>query len=205
MNLQSLGDPWTENLSGLDRLENAFVYPLRVFNKTCYEVFQFGHIIMFLLFLLLCLNYLIVSKQKEYEDKLHAMNFQFLKKRGRVGSIVCLAIGFGFLIKILPKIILFCFKPFPAPILFNWLNINELYKSNTSLSEIYSQDVYVTALLLAICLTSLTSTMMVLSGFYLTTINKRIFDSKLKAFKLMFLGLLLGFIVGFAPGFWLLV
>ena len=105
----------------VDRLQNVFIYPLRVFNKTCYEVFQFGHIIMFLLFLLLCLNFLIVSKHREYEDKLHATNFQFLKKRGRVGSIVCLAIGFGFLIKILPQIILLCFKPFPPPILFNWL------------------------------------------------------------------------------------
>ena len=49
------------SMKGLMELVSA---PLRIFNKFCYDIFQFGNIIMFLLFLLMSLNLLEIYEKK---------------------------------------------------------------------------------------------------------------------------------------------
>ena len=177
---------------------------LKTFNKICYDIFQFGNIIMFLIFFFMSLNLLIFAKEREYKEKLQARNLEFFKKRGRIGTCICFFIGIGFLVKVIPILILLCLKPLPVPLIFNWFGIKEYYKNETTLKDIYSYDIYESSLLFFICLLSFCSTIMLTIGLYLIFFNQRILQSKLKAAKILFTGIALGFIVGLAPCFWLL-
>ena len=177
---------------------------LRNFNKIYYSIFSFGNFIMFLVFLFLGVNLLVSAKDKEYTEKLHARNMEYLKKKGRVGTIIFLFLAIGFLFKGVPIVVLWCFSFVPTPYIFKVLKIGEYYQINTTLKDIYSYNVYESAFLFFICILSFTATLMFTIGLYLICFNKRILRSKLKSFNLFFMGLILGIIFGFAPGFWLL-
>lgn len=125
----------------------SVIAPLRIFNKLCYDIFQFGNIMMFLLFLFMGLNLLVFSKDREYYERLHARNLEFLKKRGRLGTIICILIGIAFLAKEFVKLILLCLSPLPAPLIFKWLRIDDLYRIETTRKDIYSYNVIVSTLL----------------------------------------------------------
>ena len=178
---------------------------LKAFNKICYDIFQYGNIFMFLIFLFMSLNLLLSAREKEYQEKINARNLEFLKKRGRIGTVICFFLGIGYLVKVIPILILLCLKPFPAPLIFNWLNISDYYDNETTLKDIYSYNVYETGLLFFICILSFCSTIMLTVALYLIFFNQRILYSKLKAAKLLVTGIALGFVFGLAPGFWLLI
>ncbi len=198
-------DPFDVVNTSMNGLMELVIAPLRIFNKCCYDIFQFGNIIMFLLFLLMGINLLIFSKDREYYERLHARNLEFLKKRGRIGTIICILLGIAFLVKEFIKLILLCLSPLPAPPIFQWLRIDDLYRSELTRKDIYSYNVIASALLFGICLISLASSVLIIVGIYSMCFNKSVFESKLKAFKLLAIGILLGIIVGLAPGFWLLL
>ena len=62
---------------------------LKTFNKICYNVFQFGNVIMFLIFLFMALNLFLSARETEYKEKINARNLEYLKKRGRIGGNRC--------------------------------------------------------------------------------------------------------------------
>ena len=76
---------------------NYFIEIVKTFNKICYDIFQFGHIIMFLVFLFMSLNLLLSAREREYKEKINARNLMFLKKRGRIGTVICFFLGIGYL------------------------------------------------------------------------------------------------------------
>ena len=54
----------------------------RAFNFVCYNIFQFGSLILFLFYLVLG-GYLLVSAKKvEHKHKIYGKNLEFIKKRG---------------------------------------------------------------------------------------------------------------------------
>lgn len=79
-----------ESFNPLTRLFAIIENLLRNFNEICYSIFRFGNFIMFLMFLFLGVNLLVSAKDKEYMEKLHARNMEYLKKKGRVGTIILL-------------------------------------------------------------------------------------------------------------------
>lgn len=184
---------------------NYFIEILESFNKICYDVFQFGNVIMFLIFMFMSLNLLLSAREREYKEKINARNLMFLKKRGRIGTVICFFLGIGYLVKVIPTLVLLFLKPFPAPLIFNWLNINDYYDSETTLKDIYSYNAYETGLLFFICILSFCSTIMLTVALYLIFFNQRILYSNLKTAKLLVVGIALGFVFGLAPGFWLLI
>ena len=194
-----------ETFNPINNTFNYFIEILKTFNKICYDIFQFGNIIMFLVFLFMSLNLLLSAREREYKEKINARNLMFLKKRGRIGTVICFFLGIGYLVKVIPMIVLLCLKPFPAPLIFNWLDINDYYNSDTTLKDIYSYSTYETGMLFCICISSFCSTIMLTVALYLIFFNQRILYSQLKAAKLFVTGIALGFVFGLAPGFWLLI
>ena len=54
-----------------------FIEILESFNKICYDVFQFGNVIMFLIFMFMSLNLLLSAREREYKEKINARNLMF--------------------------------------------------------------------------------------------------------------------------------
>ena len=128
--IQTIFDDETFNPIG--NTFNYFIEILKTFNKICYDIFQFGNIIMFLVFLFMSLNLLLSAREREYKEKINARNLMFLKKRGRIGTVICFFLGIGYLVKVIPMIVLLCLKPFPAPLIFNYnfvsIFLNEVFR-----------------------------------------------------------------------------
>jgi hypothetical protein len=194
----------SESYNPLSETIESLIEAIKTFNKICYTIFQFGNFIMFLLFLLMGIHLYISAKNMEYKEQLNTINIEFVKKRGRIGTTIYFLLSLGFLVKILPVVILWLISPLPTPVLFNLFKLNEYYNTNSSLKEIYSHKTIITGFILFIGIISLSSILMISLGIYLILFNKTILQSELKAFELLFLGLIIGIIFGFAPGLWLL-
>lgn len=183
---------------------NFFSKTLNTFNNICYRIFQFGNIIMFLIFFFMALHLFLAARETEYKEKIHARNIEYIKKRGRIGITLCVSFAVGFLGKGFPILILWCLSPLPTPIVFNWLNLGYLYKPNTSLYDIYSQEPLEACLLFSICIISLLSSIMIILSIYLIFFSVRVVDSNLKTYNLLVGGIVLAIVFGVTPGFWLL-
>jgi len=77
-----------ETFNPIGNTFNYFIEILKTFNKICYDIFQFGNVIMFLIFLFMSLNLLLSAREREYKEKINARNLIFLKKRGRIGTVI---------------------------------------------------------------------------------------------------------------------
>ena len=177
---------------------------LKTFNNVCYNIFQFGNVIMFLIFLFMALNLFLSARETEYKEKINARNLEYLKKRGRIGTTVCVVLAIGFLLKGLSIFFLWCLTLFPTPIVFHWLNINEYYIVDTSLHDIYSYDTFEASVIFFVSILSFTAILMITLSMYLIFFNVRVVHSRLKTFKLLFTGIIIAIVCGLAPGFWLL-
>lgn len=105
---------YDESFNPIGNTFKYFIEILESINKICYDVFQFGNIIMFLIFMFMSLNLLLSAREREYKEKINARNLMFLKKRGRIGTVICFFLAIGYLVKVIPILVLLCLKPFPA-------------------------------------------------------------------------------------------
>ena len=73
----------------INQIMGSLIDTLKTFNKVCYNVFQFGNVIMFLIFLFMALNLFLSAREIEYKEKISARNLEYLKKRDRIGGNRC--------------------------------------------------------------------------------------------------------------------
>ena len=92
---------YDESFNPIGNTFNYFIEILESFNKICYDIFQFGNVIMFLIFLFMSLNLLLSAREREYKEKINARNLMYLKKRGRIGTVICSFLGIGYLVKVI--------------------------------------------------------------------------------------------------------
>ncbi len=107
---------------------------LEGFNVFCYYFFQYGNVVFFLIFLIMGINLLVNAKDKEYHEKIYARNLEFIKRRGRIGTVICLILSIAFLSKGFPVFLLWCFESFSVPLICLIPEVAEYYESGTTLN-----------------------------------------------------------------------
>ncbi len=167
------------------------------FNDVSFLIFQFANFILFLVHLGLGVNLLWSAKSKENDEMIHGVNLEYIKKKGRIGTIVYILIGFGFLFKLLTYLLLICFDFLPTPLFLNFFNKENLFNEiNLTDSELKIFELFFarfTGLLsfLGIIFFSI--------GIYLIAFNKSILRTKYKPMSFFLLGVFLLIIFGVTP------
>lgn len=166
------------------------------FNMVCYYIFKNGNIVFFIIFLSMGVNLLINAKEKEDHQKIYARNLEYVKKRGRTGTVVCILLSIAFPSKGLFIFLDWCFGFFPTPVFF-WLGgLEEFYIRATSWEAINSFNTLESVLYFLFSLVSLISILTIAFGIYLVFFNRRIPRTKFKSYKILFAGIALIIIYG---------
>lgn len=77
-------------------------------------LFRSGNYILFLIFVIMGVVLLINAREKEYDEKIHGKT-EYVKRRGRIGTALCIVIAFGFLSGELTNFLYFIFSLIPEP------------------------------------------------------------------------------------------
>lgn len=170
---------------------------LRGFNVFCYYFFQYGNVVFFFIFLIMGITLLANAKDKEYHEKIYARNLEFIKRRGRIGTAICLILSIAFLSKGFPVFLLWCFESFSHPLICLFPGVKEYYDSGTTLNAVYSFDLGYTSIYFLFSLISMISIITVAFGIYLALFNKRVLRSKFKPYKILVAGIIQGIMFGF--------
>ncbi len=184
----------------LDSALSSIVSILEIFNEIAVNVFRLGNWILFLIFLAMGLNLLITAKEKENQEKIRGRNLEYVKKRGRAGSVVFILFGVGFLFKGIPIFLLICFHSSSPPPIYHWLGSVYLYYKVSTLEDLQNFDIFESSLFLFIGLLSFISIILISFGVYLILFNKRILRTKYKSYSLFILGVIMGIVCGFTSG-----
>ena len=102
----------------LEPLWDGLAKLLKVFNNICSIIFRFGNVVLFIEYLIMRINLLVNVKDKEYHEKIFARNFDQAKRKGRIGTGICIILSIAFLSKGLLVFLLWCFKSFTLPLIF---------------------------------------------------------------------------------------
>ena len=189
----------------LEPIGEALVNLLKGFNQICSNFFRFGNVILFIVFLIMGINLLINAKDKEYHEKIFARNLEHAKRKGRIGTGICIILSIAFLSKGLLVLLLWCFKSFSLPLIFLIPNFTKVYHQGDTLNAISSFELVSSSVFLLMCMISLISLIAVAFGIYLILFNKRILRSKFKPYKILGAGLLLGILFGYPMSLRLMV
>jgi len=69
-----------ESFKPLNDTLNSIMETIKIFNRICYSIYQFGNFITFLIFLLMRLHLFISARDIEYKEKLNVKNIEHIKK-----------------------------------------------------------------------------------------------------------------------------
>jgi hypothetical protein len=166
------------------------------FNTVCSFIFQYGNIVFFIIFLLMGINLLFNAKNKEYHEKIYAKNLEYIKKRGRIGTVICILLSIGFLSKGFFVFLEWCFGSLPTPVFFYIGELKRYYHDATSVQVITSFSPLESSLYFLFSLFSLISIITVAFGIYLLFFNKRILRTKFKSHKILLAGVVLAIVYG---------
>jgi len=166
------------------------------FNNFCSYILRNGNVVLFIIFLIMGLSLLYNAKEKEDHQRIYARNLEYIKKKGRAGSIICILIAIGFLSKGLLVFLDWCFASLPTPIFFSIAPFESFYVAATSIEAISSFTLVDSFLYFLFSLFSLMSIVVIAFGVYLVFFNKRILRTKFKSFKVLLGGILLAVIYG---------
>ena len=181
----------------LEPLGEALANFLKGFNIICSNIFRFGNVILFIVFLIMGINLLVNAKDKEYQEKIFARNLELAKRKGRIGTGVCIVLSVAFLSKGLLVFLLWCFKSFSLPLVFLIPYLTDFYYQGDTLDALNAFELVNSSIFLLMSMISLISLIAIAFGIYLILFNKRILRSKLKPYKVLGAGLLLAIIFGF--------
>lgn len=182
--------------SFLERLTGLF----RGFNLVCYNIFQYGNLILFLFYLALGGYLLIRAKNVEDKHKIYGRNFEFIKKRGRISAAILVFVAVLFLFKVIPYLLLWFGQSFTLPpfvIWFGGFKVEDALNSIVSLNDLLSYDDITISFIFFTGLMSFISVILISLGFFLVVYNKSILRTKYKPISLIFLGIILSIVFGF--------
>ena len=178
-----------QNPNPLENLQEFLINFLKGFNGFCYNIFRFGNVILFFIFLIMGINLLVNAKRIENQEKIYARNIEYIKKKGRIGTVIYILLSVGFISKILPVFLLWCFEPLFIPLFFCFPNLKEYYETATPLSAVNSFELGYSSMYYLFSLFSLISIIVIVYGLYLTFFNKKILRTKVKSHKLLAAGI----------------
>ena len=168
-----------------------------------YIFFQYGNYILFAVFIIMGIILYKSAKEKEYDEKVHGKE-EFVKKRGRAGSAVCIFLAFGFVSGHLTSFLLDVFRSFPEPeLLLRY--VGDTLVSINSLEELHLLNLYERTIYLANSFLSFVSFLLISISIYLILFNKFIIRSKLKYITFLCFGFFIWLSSGFEASFRLLV
>ena len=101
----------------LDPIIEVFEDVANGFNNISFFILRLGNFILFLLYLGFGVNLLRSAKINEHDERIHGVNLEFIKRRGRIATVVYILIGLGFLFRLLTFLLFECFRS-PLPLLF---------------------------------------------------------------------------------------
>ena len=185
-----------QNPNPLENLQDILINFLKGFNSLCYNIFRFGNVILFCIFLFMGISLLVNAKQIENHEKLYARNIEYIKKKGRVGTIIYILLSVGFISKILPVFLLWCFEPLFIPLFFCFPDFKDYYKAATSLNAVNSFELGYSSIYYLFSLLSLVSIIVIVYGLHLTFFNNKILRTKVKSHKILAAGIVLSIVYG---------
>jgi len=189
-------------LSSLD-LVNPLTHFIEWLNSVFDFLFRFGNYILFLIFVIMGVVLLINAREKEYDEKIHG-KIEYVKRRGRIGTALCIILAFGFLSGKLTSFLYFIFSLIPEPQFFiNYIGIG--FTSVESLEMANALAPHEKCLFLFINFLSFCSIILISIGIYLMCFNKFIIRSKLKFLSFVFVGVVYGLLFGFKTALRLLI
>jgi hypothetical protein len=177
-------------------LGSFFLILLNGFKTVCYFIFEYGNIVLFFFFLFLGVNLLINAREKEEHDRIYARNLEYIKKRGRTGTFICILFSIAFLSKGLLVFLDWIFTLLPTPVFFSFEYTRVFYVNAVSWEAVSNFNPSECFFYFIFSLLSLGSIMIVVYGVYLAFFNKRILRTKFKSYKVLFGGLVLMIIYG---------
>ena len=172
----------------------------RAFNFVCYNIFQYGTIILFLFYLGLGGYLLVSAKNVEDKQKIYGKNLEFIKKRGRVSAAILLIVAVLFLFKVLPFFILWFTRYLTLPpfvIWFGGVEVKDALNSIITIKDLLSYDDIMISFIFFIGLMSFISVILISLGFVLVIYNKRSLRTKYKPINLIIIGIILTIVFGF--------
>ena len=172
----------------------------RAFNFFCYNLFQYGSLILFLFYLVLGGYLLVSAKNVEDKHKIYGKNLEFIKKRGRISAGILISVAILFLFKALPFLLLWFSQSFTLPLFVIWFGgpeVQDALNSIFTINDLLSYDVITITIVFFTALMSLISVLLISFGIYLAVFNKTILRTKYKPISLIFFGIVLSIVFGF--------
>ena len=111
----------------------------RGFNFVCYNIFQYGTLILFLFYLSLGGFLLVSAKNIEHKHRIYGKNLEFIKKRGRISAAILVSVAILFLFKALPFLLLWFSQGFTLPPFAIWFGGVEVVDALNSIVTIKDQ------------------------------------------------------------------
>ena len=180
-------------------LESLTVF-FRGFNFVCYNIFQFGNLILFLFYLALGGYLLVRAKNIEHKHKIYGKNLEFIKKRGRISAAILISVAILFLFKAIPFLILWFSQSLSPPLFVIWfggLEVKVAFTSIITIKDLLSYDDLTISFIFFSGLMSFISVILISLGFVLVIYNKSILRTKYKPINLIFLGIIMTIVFGF--------
>jgi len=180
-------------------LESLTVF-FRGFNFVCYNIFQYGNLILFLFYLALGGYLLVRAKNVEHKHKIYGKNLEFIKKRGRISAAILMSVAILFLFKALPLLFLWFSQSFTLPLFVIWFGgpeVQDALNSIITINDLLSYDVITITIVFFIALMSLILVILISFGIYLAVYNKNILRTKYKPISLILSGIVLSIVFGF--------
>jgi len=172
----------------------------RGFNFVCYNIFQYGNLILFLFYLALGGYLLVRAKNVEDKHKIYGKNLEFIKKRGRISAGILMSVAILFLFKAIPFLLLWFSQSFTLPLFVIWFGgpeVQDALNSIITINDLLSYDVITITIVFFTALMSLISVILISFGIYLAVFNKTILRTKYKPISLIFFGIVLSIVFGF--------
>ena len=188
----------------LDDIVESFLESLtgvfRGFNFVCYNIFQYGNLILFIFYFVLGGYLLVRAKNVEDKHKIYGRNLDFIRKRGRISAVILMFVAILFLFKVIPFLLLWFGQSFTLPpfvIWFGGAEVKDALNSIITINDLLSYDDITISFIFFIGLMSFISVILISFGFFLMVYNKRILRTKYKPISLIFLGIILSIVFGF--------
>ena len=184
----------------VESILESFTGFFRGFNFVCYNIFQYGNLILFLFYLVLGGYLLVRAKNVEDKQKIYGRNLEIIKMRGRISAAILLTVAILFLFKALPLLLLWFSQSFTLPPFVIWLGgaeVEDALNSIITINDLLSYDDITISFIFFIGLMSFISVILISFGFFLVVYNKSILRTKNKPISLILLGIILSIVFGF--------
>ena len=106
----SIDDSFIDFFQGIFYFIDELIKGFNIFSSF---LFQNGNYVLFIIFLTMGIVLLFNAKEVEEHQKLYARNLEYIKKKGRAGTLICILLAIGFLSKGLLVFLDWCFSSLP--------------------------------------------------------------------------------------------